>query len=373
MQLLFTLVLLVSSTRAWWDLGHMLVAEIAHQQLTANETALVNDVLSDWSTDFPGASDLVSIAVWPDMIKCRSVSPFCRKPRPDALEFASNWHFDDQPYNPDNLTLTDIETQMWQGQPSASWLLTDAMGTFGESQTRFGFNLMLRFLVHILGDIHQPLHVVSGYFNDKRFGHLPRGDRGGNLIIVDTDAGFTNLHAFWDGAAGLYAEGNWPLDPTQQAQLRSNATALMAEYPKDSTAFNGRYMHGADVAHCWDPPPGVPFPDDCGGTFLQWVNDSYTLAEFTAYGPGVANGTKLSQSYVAAAQETSKSQITLAGYRLADVLKQVVPKLAALKPLARRQAALAPTREEALMIQVESLTRQVEQLKAQLATRNEGT
>ena len=31
------------------------------------------------------------------------------------------------------------------------------------------------------GDIHQPLHSADGYFDDARLGHLPQGDRGGNL------------------------------------------------------------------------------------------------------------------------------------------------------------------------------------------------
>lgn len=42
--------------------------------------------------------------------------------------------------------------------------------------------------IHLVGDIHQPLHAVRGVFNDTRFGDLPRGDLGGNLLR--TDGGF---------------------------------------------------------------------------------------------------------------------------------------------------------------------------------------
>jgi len=340
----------------------MLISEIARQRLNATETALINDVLADWEADFPGASDLVTVAVWPDMIKCRGVSPFCRKTRPDALEFASSWHFDDKPYNPENITISDLFTDTWSGQPSASWLLTDAMGTFGESQSRFGFNLMLRFVVHILGDLHQPLHVTSGFFDDKRFGNLTMGDEGGNLIAIDSgDPGMTNLHAFWDAAGGLYQHGNWPLDRAQQAQLEANASAIMEAFP--TAGFGVRYSP-EDVANCWTVPEGAKFADDCGPTFLKWVNDAYAIAESVTYGPGFANGTKLSPQYVALAQKTSQSQIALGGYRLADLLKQVVTKLAALPP-SKQQAARA--KQVALEGQVQALANEVAALKAQLA------
>ena len=45
----------------------------------------------------------------------------------------------------------------------------------------------LRFLIHFMGDLHQPMHVADN------------GDRGGNRRIVYLDGDSTNLHAVWDG------------------------------------------------------------------------------------------------------------------------------------------------------------------------------
>jgi hypothetical protein len=45
--------------------------------------------------------------------------------------------------------------------------MAQAMQTFASSQEPWAFNLMLRFLEHITGDMHQPLHSVGGYFNDR--------------------------------------------------------------------------------------------------------------------------------------------------------------------------------------------------------------
>ena len=94
--ILALLSILVRRASCWWDYGHMLVAEVARQQLNATEVAALNGVLSDWARDFPNSSDVVSVAPWPDMIKCKSVSPFCRNPKPEAIGLFSAWHFDDK-------------------------------------------------------------------------------------------------------------------------------------------------------------------------------------------------------------------------------------------------------------------------------------
>jgi hypothetical protein len=65
--------------------------------------------------------------------------------------------------------------------------------------------LFARYLVHIVGDIHQPLHSVS-LFNAT----YPSGDRGGNsqkIIILNEST--QNLHSFWDAGAYLIQNDSW--------------------------------------------------------------------------------------------------------------------------------------------------------------------
>lgn len=138
----------------------MLTAQIAKDQLTADEVAFYDTLLGEWEHDYPGASDLVTVAVWPDMLKCTSVSSYCAKPLSDALGQFSAWHFADNAYNPDKLALTDLQTKLANAQPSATWLLDQAMTTFSKSKSRFAFNMMLRFTIHILGDLHQVRQTV---------------------------------------------------------------------------------------------------------------------------------------------------------------------------------------------------------------------
>lgn len=307
---------------AWWDTGHMLVAEVARQQLPSDQVAQLNTLLSEWEVAYPGMVDIVSSAVWPDQIKCVEPSPYCTSPKLDGLDLFDGWHYTNYPYNPDNLVLTESEKTV-DGNPSATWFLQEAMKTYGRSQTRFAFQLMLRFTLHIIGDLHQPLHCAAGYFNDTEFGQLLHGDLGGNLLNVQvSEPGGTianlNLHAFWDGAGMLYVN-NWPLSPEGVQDLQRNASNLIADFPKNTLP---EYQQ-SDMQGCFD---GVT-KTFCRDTFPRWANESFQKAVEHAYGMGLTLHGPLPADYVAQAQAFSRRQIALGGYRLADVLRVVLSKL----------------------------------------------
>lgn len=90
--------------------------------------------------------------------------------------------------------------------------------------------LFARYLVHIVGDIHQPLHSVA-MFNET----FPSGDRGGNSIKIVLLNGTTqNLHAFWDAGAFKVQNDSWfinrPMDIQNITALREVANSLISEY-----------------------------------------------------------------------------------------------------------------------------------------------
>lgn len=90
--------------------------------------------------------------------------------------------------------------------------------------------LFARYLVHIVGDIHQPLHSVA-MFNET----FPSGDRGGNSIKIVLLNGTTqNLHAFWDAGAFKVQNDSWfinrPMDIQNITALRGVANSLISEY-----------------------------------------------------------------------------------------------------------------------------------------------
>ena len=62
-------------------------------------------------------------------------------------------------------------------------------------------SVALRFLIHYLGDIHQPLHCATRV--DYSY---PDGDKGGNLFHLKSSQGVSNLHALWDSAIYQFSE-----------------------------------------------------------------------------------------------------------------------------------------------------------------------
>ena len=90
--------------------------------------------------------------------------------------------------------------------------------------------LFARYVVHLLGDIHQPLHSVA-LFNLT----YPTGDIGGNAEKVLLVNGSTsNFHAFWDAGAYMLQNDSWkivrPMDIQNLTALRNVATALINEF-----------------------------------------------------------------------------------------------------------------------------------------------
>ncbi|CAE7548069.1 spl-1 [Symbiodinium sp. CCMP2456] len=285
---------------------------IAKMHLSPQEVQKTERILATWSGDFPGMSDFVNSAVWPDHIKClRNDTLYCRGLPATALNEFNAWHFVDVDFTPDHLA---IDERNPYEDPSAVWALTQAMRTFYSSRSNFALNLMLRFALHIVGDAHQPLHTAQGVFNDTRFGHV-LADRGGNLIRIQSNwSTLTNLHAFWDAAGGMYLD-EWPYSSSQEARRDRNASIIVGDFPKSSLQ-----EYQAEDMDCF------LIPSDCMKVFKKWVQEAHILAVQHAY-VGVRAGAPVSDTYVAEVRQISKRQLALAGYRLADLLRVVLPLL----------------------------------------------
>jgi len=217
------------------------------------------------------------------------------------------------------------------------------MRTFAASKTRFAFNFMLRLTLHVVGDLHQPLHAANGYFNDTALGWHPDGDRGGNSISIKAPPGLanvSNLHLLWDAGAGLYLS-KWPFTEDQKAELLRNATELARRFPREDLP---QYDAG-EISRCWG---GGASPRACEAVFRRWANESHELALSEAYSHGLRQGEAPSAEYLANTQRVVRRQIALAGYRLADVLRVVVPELPPARASPLQLAAAGWTAERAV-------------------------
>jgi len=146
----------------WGKTGHRIVAEIAQRNLT-------EETLNKISLILDGES-LTSVSTWADEIKSD----------PDFKKYNS-WHYVNIPLDKNYV---DIEKNPNGDIIMAINKCIEGLKNRNSSIPSKAF--YLKFLVHLVGDIHQPLHV--GRFEDK----------GGNDIKVKFFGKQTNLHRLWD-------------------------------------------------------------------------------------------------------------------------------------------------------------------------------
>ncbi|HUL04160.1 MAG TPA: S1/P1 nuclease [Gemmatimonadales bacterium] len=142
----------------------------------------------------------------------------------------------------------------------------------------------LAWLLHLVGDIHQPLHCSSRVTARDP---LPDGDRGGNGFLLDDHH---KLHLYWD-------------DILEEA--------IAPESDEDSLAYAARMAHRIEKAH---PAAGAPSADVAG-----WERECLHLAQTVVY-DSLKRGAAPSDAYRAKALKVSEKQMALAGRRLAALL-----------------------------------------------------
>ena len=275
---------------AWGPEGHEIVGTIADYYLTPAARERVADVL-----DGRKLGDY-EVASWPDII--RGDKEYDRRYPHNGL-----WHFVDfnvsQRYD-DDFELKppkdgqDVVTQIGRWQKE--------LGKKGVAPAR---RLdALRFLVHFVGDLHQPLHCAYRY-----------GDMGGNMIPVHS---FKGRHYSF----GPETELDYPAS-IHSTWDDSMVKELMAGRQPGTTARAIRKEIAEDQRAWWvrDEP-------------LQWAGDSYWRARKQAY--RWTNGENLpfkwarpgmdltSENYVDSRLPVAKEQLQKAGVRLAHLLNEAL-------------------------------------------------
>lgn len=180
----------------WGKVGHMIVAAIAYEKLDEEQRLSVTELLkahpdfSRWAKGFQtvqGEMDLgmylmMRASVWPDEIRSED-NPNHKFHRPD-------WHFISYELRFPNPTTTP-ETSVTPNVVSAINRAVDVVNDGDvEPEVRAMF---LAWLIHLVGDLHQPLHCAT-FFSTQ----FKKGDMGGNLFWVAENGKPQKLHSLWD-------------------------------------------------------------------------------------------------------------------------------------------------------------------------------
>jgi len=203
MRPLCLLVLLLGSpgkAGAWGVPGHEAMARAAHGWLSNDVAARVTAIL--------GTNDLASVSVWADHLRDAQRLRGPLRSDPQAHDFNrrfphnDNWHYV-------NLPLGTLQYEHSSGFVSTNDIVQALNRSIAVLEGRSGEMTKgeaLRWLVHLVGDIHQPLHVGCGFYRLEQDGKVvlmrepdeaagrPH-DRGGNLLRYEGSRG---LHGYWD-------------------------------------------------------------------------------------------------------------------------------------------------------------------------------
>lgn len=212
--LLSLLLLFVPAAQAWSQFGHELIGELAYRQLTPTVQAAVDDLLR-------GEPDptLAGIAAWADTVRDLP-----------AYEHTSPYHYVriDDPH-----CVFDRARDCRDDACVVGAIQRYAAVLADNDRPRDKRTEALKFVVHFVGDVHQPLHS----------GHRP--DKGGNEFQINLRGEGTNLHSVWDyhviRSANLDFEGWMRRLQSLPAAARRNSPAQWAEASCRKTNEKGFY------------------------------------------------------------------------------------------------------------------------------------
>ncbi len=253
---LFVLVISIPiSSHAWGLLGHRIVGQIADSYLTQKTKSEIIKIL--------GFESIAIASNWPDFIKSDP-----------SYKYLSLWHYVNIK---SGLTFNEVDSTLKADTTANAFTKTNFL--INELKTNKLLPtekkiLYLRLLVHIIGDLHQPMHL----------GKIE--DRGGNAIKVKWFNDDVNLHQIWDEKLISFQE----LSYTEYAASINNTTIAQRS--------------------TWQKQ-----------TLTQWIYDTYQLSE-KVYAATIPDS-RLDFGYNFKFIATLNEQLLKGGVHLAGVLNDI--------------------------------------------------
>jgi len=238
-----------NETKKWGQTGHRVVGDIAEQYLSDEAFETIDRILGDES--------MAIASTWMDEIRSDS-----------DYDYTHDWHWVTVP---DGMTYTETEKNPNGDLINAIRTLIDELKNRDLSSEQEAKHLKM--LIHLVGDIHMPLHVGTG------------DDRGGNDVEVRWFWDSSNLHRVWD--SGMIDE----------SQL---------SYTELSDAIN--YISEDEIKELQN------------STVFDWANESKKLRNQVYNLPDDRN---INYEYKYHNWETVQKRLLQAGIRLAGVLNKI--------------------------------------------------
>lgn len=298
---------------SWSETGHVLIAQIAYDQLNAQKKQKADELATlifhrfktrqqqILNAQYVNMSTFAKIAALPDAWrkqKLKSIFKRFHAELPPNLMSSSNestytWHYIDIPFpaNTTSCVFMDLKNIVWAIENISFNLemtrnrLKNSSYIQGANEFNNAYALQMVFLEHFIGDIHQPLHTETNIAD-----HCS-GDRGGNEFCLKKDRGkcISNLHGLWDSGAGY---------------LKSKKDIGKMVYELEKTY------------------PPAQFEKELKTTDPRaWSKINAQQISFIYNTPQLSSP---SQEYLEKGQSIAKQQIALAAYRLAQEMEKIL-------------------------------------------------
>jgi hypothetical protein len=274
------------SAFAWWETGHETVARLAAARLTPAARTRVAQILRVSDTTDTVADALAEASIWADHVKGQNGT--------------ATWHYV-------NLALQDRKGEIGKRCENDDCvtarlrLFTAQLARKTTPQDSHWSDLdALRFVVHLVGDIHEPLHAISD------------ADQGGNCERLDSPIGKAKtVHALWDGEiVNSLGESTETLTADLNRQIGSwsmkRQQTLAAGEPDDWAWESHLVAMKFIYKRLHIPKEPVEFPTLC-----------------SAAPPGIAARTwRIPEGYIESMQPVVRMQLEKGGLRLARLLNE---------------------------------------------------
>lgn len=270
--------LLPGVAHAWDTNAHKVIGVIASRHLTPEARAYCERILR---TNPSGYQTFMYAAPLPDYLKFGGPKD---KPKLKRMRRFDGWHYIDYPVREGQTLAFPIDESVEKNGNNALFGIAESVRQLqkGPPETR---GLYLSLILHIVGDVHQPLHCAER-----------EGDKGGNAVALR--GAIRNLHAYWDDAitAKYKLKGK---GKNGDARIEEVATLVEKAFPLTGMK---------EELTVTDPK--------------AWAEESYALAVDSAY-DGLTPKTKPDSAYQSRWTAVAEGRVALAGYRLAAFLNRL--------------------------------------------------
>ena len=214
LAVLWVLLSFSGSLLAWGATGHRVIGQVATNHLSKKAQKEVEALL--------GHESLAEVSTWMDEIRSD-----------DHYDYTHSWHYCTIPDGTTYANRNNDEGQLVER-------IKDMIATLKcADSARESKVVALKFLVHLVGDLHQPLHVGNGE------------DRGGNNVKVNFFYENSNLHRVWDSdminhKLYSYTELAAIIDHTSESQVSLWTSGTAAQWAEENLQYRAQIYDTGD-------------------------------------------------------------------------------------------------------------------------------